>query len=79
MSQETLEALTAKIKAHYKSKVTIWIPTAEASKDNIYIECKGFTGPSKKVEKIIADLGLTIKHQMWSGGSDYSGYYYWIA
>ena len=74
MKKETLNKLIAAIKANYKSKVTVWGNPGET-----FIECKGFTGPSNKVERIIDSLGLTIVKEKWSDGSDYTGYYYWVA
>lgn len=73
MTQKTLNKLVKKVYKTFKSKVTVW-----GMLDDIYIECKGFTGPSKKVEKLIADLKLSIREQFWSNGSDYTGYYYFV-
>ena len=73
MKKATIEKLVETVDANYKEKVTVW-----GNENETFIECKGFTGPSKKVEKIIADLGLKITSQRRSHGSSYSGYYYWV-
>ena len=73
MKKETINKLVKACEANYKKKVTVWGTT-----DSIFVECRGFKGPSEKVEKIIKDLGLTITEQRWSCGSDYTGYYYWV-
>ena len=72
MTKTTIQKLVKACEANYKNKVTVW------GNEEIFIECKGFSGPSKKVEKIIKDLGLKITRQTWSEGSSYSGYYYWV-
>ena len=73
MKKATIKKLVAACKANYKSKVTVW-----GNNEETFIECKGFSGPSAKVEQMIADLGLKITKQTWSDGSSYSGYYYWV-
>ena len=74
MKKATIKKLVEACEANYKSKVTVW-----GTDEDIFLECRGFTGPSKRVEKMLADLGLKITKQTWSCGSDYSGYYYWVA
>ncbi len=74
MTKEKLNELVKNVEANFKSRVTVWgnLP------DYIFIECKGFRGPSKKVEKVIHDTGLVITEHHWSDGSSYTGYYYWV-
>ena len=73
ISEEKLTQLDQALAKEFK-KVTVW-----GDEHHAFVECKGFRGPSKRVEKILADLNIKITEQQWSSGSDYSGYYYWIA
>ena len=73
MTQEKLNELVKNVEANFKSRVTVWGNDTET-----FIECKGYRGPSKKVEKVIHDTGLVITEQHWSDGSSYTGYYYWV-
>ena len=73
ISMAKLNELATILDSKFK-RVTVW-----GNEFNAFVECKGARRPSKRVEKILADLGLRIVKQTWSEGSDYSGYYYWIA
>ena len=73
--EKTLTALDKIFAKEYPSgRVTVW-----GNRFDAFVECKGFSGPSKRVEKILAGLNVKIIEQQWSEGSDYTGYYYWIA